>query len=278
LGRRGVVSRGVERLVVQRMISGKDREGGKDTAERVRRTRGRDAEWFDVIWDIGEGELVKGIEELGSGGLGVECVFNDETSTASTVSKAGLTVRSMTYRTHPATFEPTLILFYTALIASLTNIAHELSLPELLDWLEEYRSTAPNLPPSDSPGPMSELEYLAKALRITPTYPRFLPQDEQIQDDVIANPFFALTTYMDKDFARQRANIPMFIQRYEEAGGFRPTSAEKLDALVEAEEARRRGRKSGKKIWKSGIERWVDECVDIDESWVETSKVAGTKD
>jgi hypothetical protein len=214
---KGVVSRWLEGILV-----GSDKEMG--TEGRVRRTRGRRAEWFDVVHDMDTALLLACLRD----GVGVKCdVAHDRT------------LKGLTFQTHPATFEADEILFYTALVASMASIAHELDMDDLLEWVEGYREKAP-APPSPKHG----LQYLAKALRIPVPPASYLPDQHaesgsEEEEDPIVNPFSKLTTHVEKERRRQRAYMPIFVQRYEEAGGFWPTSGEKVEALRVAEGWRR---------------------------------------
>jgi hypothetical protein len=213
----GVVSRWLEGILV-----GSDKEMG--TEGRVRRTRGRRAEWFDVVHDMDTALLLACLRD----GVGVKCdVAHDRT------------LKGLTFQTHPATFQADEILFYTALVASMTSIAHELDMDELVEWVEGYREKAP-APPSPTHG----LQYLAKALRILALPASYRPDQhaesgDDEEEDPIANPFSKLTAHVEKEGKRRRAYMPVFVQRYEEAGGFWPTSAEKVEALRVADGWRR---------------------------------------
>jgi hypothetical protein len=198
--------------------------GGMGTEEKVRRTRGRRAEWFDVVHDMDTASLLACLRD----GAGVRCdVAHDRT------------LKGLTFQAHPATFERGEILFYTALVASMTAIAHELDMDDLLEWVEGYREKAP-APPSSAHG----LQYLAKALRIPVPPGSYIPDQHaelrgEAEEDPIVNPFSKLTTHVEKERRRQRAYMPIFVQRYEEAGGFWPTSGEKVEALRVVEGWRR---------------------------------------
>jgi hypothetical protein len=213
----GVVSSWLEGILVAR-----DKEMG--TEDRVRRTRGRRAEWFDVVHDMDTASLLACIRD----GAGVRCDFAHDN-----------TPKALTFQTHPATFDEGEILFYTALVASMTAIAHELDMDDLVEWVEGYREKAP-APPSPTHG----LQYLAKALRIPAPPGSYIPDQHtelggEAEEDPIVNPFSKLTTHVEKERRRQRAYMPIFVQRYEEAGGFWPTSGEKVEALRMAEGWRR---------------------------------------
>jgi hypothetical protein len=209
---RGVVSSWVEELVVKGV-------GNGDVEGRIRRTRGRRGEWFDVVHFT---HLESLLRELGNAEdeVGVRCAFND-----------GGRVRSVSLRMHAATFEGQEILWYTALSAALTAIAYELDVDRCVEWLEEYRENAPS--------PFS-LDYLAKALRIPAPPTSCLPDQNANfemgeEKDAIANPFWKFETNVEKERARQRAYIPVFVERYEEAGGFWLTGGEKIEALRRVE-------------------------------------------
>jgi hypothetical protein len=216
-----------------------------DTEERVRRTRGRRAEWFDVVHDIDTGELIRDLEKE-KGGLGVRCDFKDTPVNDDTNAITNdMSVKSLAFLTHPATFNHEEILFYTTLIASLTYLAHNLSLSEMVDWLEDYRHNISTSPPSSS------ISHLCNALHLPSPPPSYLNLENQppsakicemkVEEDITANPFHPLISYMNKQHARQRAYMPVFIKRYDEAGGFLPTGAEKVGALRVAEGWRRLG-------------------------------------
>jgi hypothetical protein len=211
---RGVVSSWVEGLVVKGVGN-----GNGDVEGRIRRTWGRRGEWFDIVRSTDLGSLLR---ELGNAEdeVGVACAFNDDGR-----------VRSVSLKMHAATFEVQEILWYTALSAALTATAYELDVDGCVEWLEEYRENAPS--------PFS-LTCLAKALRIPAPPTSYLPDQnanfEMVEEeDVIANPFWKFETNIEKESARQRAYIPVFVERYEEAGGFWPTGEEKIEALRRAE-------------------------------------------
>jgi hypothetical protein len=217
--------------------------GGMGTEDRVRRTRGRRAEWFDVVHDMDAALLLACLRD----GAGVKCDFAHDR-----------TPKGLTFQAHPATFERGEILFYTALVASMTAIAHELDMDDLVEWMEGYREKAPA-----SPSPTYGLQYLAKALRIPVPPGSYIPDQNselgcEAEEDPIVNPFSKLTTHVEKERRRQRAYMPVFVQRYEEAGGFWPTSAEKVEALRVAEGWRRlkerdeKGRKEKEKEKEDG--------------------------
>jgi hypothetical protein len=237
---KGVVSRWLERILVAR-----DKEMG--TEDRVRRTRGRRAEWFDVVHDMDTASLLACIRD----GAGVRCdVAHDRTP------------NSLTFQTHPATFDEGEILSYTALVASMTAIAHELDMDDLVEWVEGYREKAP-APPSPTHG----LQYLAKALRIPAPPGSYIPDQHaelggEAEEDPIVNPFSKLTTHVEKERRRQRAYMPIFVQRYEEAGGFWPTSGEKVEALRMAE-GWRRLKESDEKERKEKEDRMEDDGGEV---------------
>jgi hypothetical protein len=214
---KGVVSSWLEGILV-------NEGGGMGTEGRVRRTKGRRAEWFDVVHDMDTALLLACLRD----GAGVKCDFAHDN-----------TPKALTFQTHPATFDEGEILFYTALVASMTSIAHELDMDDLVEWVEGYREKAP-APPSLTHG----LQYLAKALRIPVPPASYIPDQHtelggEEEENPIVNPFSKLTTHVEKEKKRQRAYMPVFVQRYEEAGGFWPTSAEKVEALRVADGWRR---------------------------------------
>jgi hypothetical protein len=212
-----LLGRGVSSLVERIVVRGASEIG--DLEGRIRRTRGRRGEWFDIVNSMDSKTLLRGIGNAGDG-IGIKCEVND-----------GGSLGSLSLRMQASTCEVEEILWYTALGTGLMGIACERDGEGCVEWLEGYRENAP------SPiCPVEGLEYLAKELRLPAPPKSYLPDPNAEfemgeEEDALTNPFWKFETNVEKERVRQRAYIPVFMERYEEAGGFWPTNASKIEAL-----------------------------------------------
>jgi hypothetical protein len=99
--------------------------------------------------------------------------------------------------------------------------------------------------------------------------PLFLEYDQTVttkthisqHPDLQQTPFAPFLSHVRAMLASERAYIPTFISRYENAGGFHPTSGRKLYALLLAEEHEVKKRQEGSITKRS--EEWLERLGEV---------------
>ncbi|KAH6637626.1 hypothetical protein C7974DRAFT_374297 [Boeremia exigua] len=236
--------------VLLRGGAGRRRDGG------VRRVgveggREREREWWDVVHGM-EGEemvmLMRKWEEHGVR-LGVS-VHSRKDGTAEVVVQG-----------QHSTLDAEYLVAYTKLIAHFVNVAHRYDADGLASQLELLQLN----PPTKLPDRFARmLDFLGQegregrdAMQATllarmapisrPDSPLQMPTPTRPDRPRRAvDPFYNLRTYLEANHARSRKDMVQFMERYESAGGYMPTTEERLSAILDAEEERLR--REGKEV------------------------------
>jgi hypothetical protein len=222
------------------------------------RTKGRKREWWDIVDGTDTQGLLRDVRAFQDTGrkLAVSCTFTDEAITP--------TVSSISLHSYRSTRDITELIAYTELISNLLNLA--------------YTSTQP----------LSGFQHLLEKLKISKESTTYWTTKLQALDSTSdptkkppppsrIDPFHSLKERIIVKLRTERAYIPIFIKRYNEAGGFYPTTGRKLHALMVVDEYKHpitrieqkgqgKNQKKGKSSLNKNLLNGLDE-VRIGDAW-----------
>lgn len=236
--------------------------------------RGRGREWFDVLGGIGVGKV---LDFAKNRRICIQPVFDD----------AG-NVQALEFPAFRSEIKAEDILAYTELVTSLLCLANELSMGEMVAWVEKFRErVSPDTPtpttfPDPEPDQTNGFTHLLALLHISPSSRSYFntyiaqlypptsttanPPTTNLDEDIFA----PLLTHIHAHASFQKAHIPTYISRYTAAGGFMPTPAKKLYALMIAGEHAQRKTRSfaggrgakGKEVQRKKEVEWMSSVKD----------------
>ena len=213
--------------------------------ERYRRTKGREREWWDLIHDMDEDELLELMQTSEKRGwrLGAS-IRTDEDGTTKIV-----------FQGQRSTLDSDYLIAHTELLVRFVEKArhHDSNtLAELLEDLQLCRLTDPAerftamliFSSQDVPGLDFDCTSRTKLLAHlapfgstagTSQSASTLPPPQPKRPRTTINPFYDVQAYIRKSHIGERKNMACFVERYDRAGGYKPTTGEKLLALLDAE-------------------------------------------
>lgn len=205
--------------------------------ERYRRTKGKEREWWDVVHDMENEDLLEQMHRLEQDHLrlGVSVPANE----------AG--VPQIVVQGQRSTLDPDYLIAYIKLVTCVVDIAASCDAAGLAEKLEDMRHSRPAklidcfagmldfLTPGDPR--TSQALHAAFLPHLTPSA---LPSTQTDRPPRVVDPFHRLRTHLEASCERSRKDMKLFMERYERAGGYMPTREEKLCAILEAEEERMR--------------------------------------
>jgi TorA maturation chaperone TorD len=245
--------------------------------EKVRRTRARDEQWWDIILSMSNADLLAHIHRFESTGRNLAFSVHPSSSSSSSSFSTTNTItntHTLLFQGHRSTLNPPYLTAYTELLARFVTIAHHLSIHELEEEINDHHWLKTHFPPQkpiDAFSTMLDLLSYLVSPPLTSSSRRVLVDhisplhglDSRDLDEEIlgaaqrsrklresVDPFFELRRYVDEQFVREMEDMVRFVERFEGVGGYLPTTGERLLGLLRGEEERRRGR--GEK-GKSGV-------------------------
>ncbi|KZM22647.1 uncharacterized protein EKO05_0009692 [Ascochyta rabiei] len=208
--------------------------------ERYRRTKGRPREWWDVVNDLDETEIVEGMRKFESSG-------NNRLGIALHPSS------DHTYQLHfqgrRSTLDAEQLIAYTELLAHIIDTAQAIrpsTIAEQLENLQLHPSPTSTdrfsnmlsfLSHDSSNASQTALTALLNPIDCTsPSEPESstLPAPQPTRPREAVDPFYSTRAYLETKCAAERADMVCFIERYSRAGGYQPTADEKLLAMLRA--------------------------------------------
>ncbi|KAG9204702.1 hypothetical protein G6514_000486 [Epicoccum nigrum] len=222
------VSRWLEGMLLRRLA--RERTGVRRGAVREvesSETRGQEGEWWDVVHDMDVGEMIEDMrtcEQHGSQ-LGVS-VHGSAEGTA-----------QITIQGQHSVLDPGYLVTYVELVARSVHTAQILGDDELVQQLQ---SCEPNESSRGFANMLEVLtqgrqhiarmlqdELLAHSSSDPSTLPPFNPRES-------VDVFHPISSSLEADYLHSKAAMVEFMERYEKAGGYRPTTNKKLRAMLAA--------------------------------------------
>lgn len=217
------VSRWLEGMLLRRLARERDGMGTEVEASEV---RGRETEWWDVVHDMDVGDMVEDMQTCEQHGtrLGVS-VHGSAEGTA-----------QMNIQGQRSALDPEYLVAYVELMAHSIHTAQIFGDGKLVEKLQ--------LCERNSRGFANMLEFLTqdrqhiaqmlqdKLLAHASPDPSSAPPPEP---RITVNAFHSIRSSLEADYLHSKAAIADFMKRYEEAGGYRPTTNEKLCAMLDAQ-------------------------------------------
>jgi hypothetical protein len=214
--------------------------------ERYRRTKGREREWWDVIHDVDEDELLELMQTSKERGWRL--------GTAIRTDKNGMT--KIMFQGQRSTLDSDYLIAYTELLVRFVEKARHHDSDDLAELLEDpqlCRSTDPVecftailiFLSQDASGLGFDCTSRTKLLAYlvpfcstagTSQSASTLPPPRPKRPRKTINPFHDVQTYIRNSYIEERKNMACFVERYDRAGGYKPTTGEKLLALLNTEE------------------------------------------
>tara|TARA_R110002003_G_scaffold76_1_gene6973 strand:+ start:39991 stop:41235 length:1245 start_codon:yes stop_codon:yes gene_type:complete len=178
------------------------------------------------------------------------------------------------FTSHRSTLNTKELISYVELIATMIHLASTLSCTDLVEWLGSFRDRASVYPDQPMYGIGVLMDWLrisndTRKFWISELRPLFLEHDQTVttkthisqHPDLQQTPFAPFLSHVRAMLASERAYIPTFISRYENAGGFHPTSGRKVYALLLAEEHEVKKRQEGSITKRS--EEWLERLGEV---------------
>jgi hypothetical protein len=190
--------------------------------------RGREREWWDVVHDMDVGEMIDDMQTCEKHGtrLGVS------------VHKSAEATVQITIQGQRSVLDPGYLVAYFELVAHSIHTAQILGDDELVEKLQLRE------PSESSPGFANMLEFLTqgrqhiaqmlqdKLLAHASPDPSSAPPPEP---PMTVDAFHSIRSNLQADSLHSKAAMAKFMKRYEEAGGYKPTTNEKLCAMLDAQ-------------------------------------------
>ena len=223
--------------------------------ERYLRTKGREMEWWDVVHDMNEHEILKLITKYEDRGirLGLSVNKNDGGST------------EISFQGQRSTVDPRHIIAYIELLARFVSKAESYDTRRLAEQLEDFQLHRLAIPRERFELMLSFVTHITSDTEVGPRdilltrlllafgtasplqFDSGLPLPRSRWPRMTVDPFYDLRKFVEAHNADDRKDMALFMERYERAGGYTPTTEEKLLAILGAEEEEeRRTRNEGR--------------------------------
>lgn len=211
--------------------------------ERCRRTKGRDREWWEVMLDLSDTEIIEGMHEIENG---------TKTRLSISLQRPPNEPHRITFQGHRSTLDADHLIAHTELLGRITDTAQSHSTEDLAELLEIFQILQPTSPmhrfshmleflgQANSRFSDASKQALAASIDAFECAPRsenktaaFAPPRPKPLREIL-DPFMRLRTHIEARHAEEKADMARFVERYDAAGGYAPTTEKKLRAILRA--------------------------------------------
>lgn len=246
------VSRWLEGVLLRRiaeekgMVNDGSRSTIGDEEERYKRAVGRNKERRDVVREMDDKEMLEEMRVVEKHGLRLGVAIRTK--------KDGQT--QLVLEGQRSTLDAEYLVAYIELLVHIIDTAHQYGTSRLAEAIEDFQLLRPDSAidrfsdmldfltqggkqssPTVKTALIAHLTAFDKSDSSSQTSSEQVPSSNPLRQ--VGDPLHKLRTYVESSYVASRRDTLQYVERYERAGGYRPTRYEKLRAMLEAGEARR---------------------------------------